>query len=440
VNSGAAPMDLWEVDIARLDPLQSAAACLAQRMPEAVHNQFAMHWPYRQYRTARDLRRSPWHDSLARRAAVFGAPTGWERPLWYAGNSAEEQLEYSYGSQNWWPAAGREARHCQQAVSLFELSPFGKFDISGEDALTFLQGLCCNDIDLAVGRVRYSLMLNPRGGIEAEVTVARLDRERFRIVGGAATRFKDVCWLRRHLDPALQVQIEDVTENYAVAGLMGPGSRQLLQALCNEDCGEYEFPFSTAREIRIGGCELLAVRLSYVGELGWELYIPAVQAAALMETTLQAGAAHDLGLAGHYALDACRLEVGMRHWGHDMGSDDTPYEAGLGFAVDLDLAGDFVGRDALLAQRSAGCSKQLRLCEVAADNVLILHDEPVYREQEIIGHCTSGGPGFRTGKLLCFVLFYRQQDDPAARLQIEIAGERFDIRLLDQPPYRAKHK
>jgi len=480
VNAGAAPMDLWEVDIARLDPLLSGDACLAQRIPEAVHNQFAMHWPFKQYQSARDLRRSPWHDILAGRAAVFGAPTGWERPLWYAADETEARFEYSYGRQCWWPAAAREAKHCQNAVSLFELSPFAKFEISGPDALNFLQGLCCNDIDIAVGRLRYSLMLNPRGGIEAEITVTRLEDESFRIVSGAATRFKDACWLRRHLDPALQVKIDDVTEDYAVIGVMGPGSRSLMQELCGAHFGDDAFPFSSVRPVHINACELLAARLSFVGELGWELYIPVAHAQVVLERVLRVGAAHDLGLAGHFALDACRIEVGFRHWGHDMGADDTPFEVGLGFAVELDKPGDFIGRDALCVQQRDGWSKQLRLCEVRsrishrfptagaakrtlacrtpddppqrpgdalatendeicglADSVLILHDEPVYVDAEIVGHCTSGGRGFRSGKSLCFVLFYREQQD-RAKLKIEIAGERFDLSILEQPPYRAQ--
>jgi 4-methylaminobutanoate oxidase (formaldehyde-forming) len=439
VHAGEAPMDLWEVDIARLDPLLASDACLAQRIPEAVHNQFAMHWPYKQYRSARDLRRSPWHDALERRGAVFGAPTGWERPLWYATDAAEAQFEYGYGSQCWWPAAQREARHCQRSVSLFELSPFAKFEISGLDALNFLQGLCSNNIDIAPGLVRYSLMLNRRGGIESEITVMRLDSDRFLIVGDAASRFKDYYWLRRHLDAALQLRIDDVTEKFAVVGIMGPGSRKLLQGLADIDFGDSEFPFSSLRRLSIDNCELLAVRLSFVGELGWELYIPVARAAALMETILRVGAGHDLGLAGHFALDACRLEVGFRHWGHDIGADDTPFEAGLGFVVELDKPGDFNGRDALRARQREGWSKQLRLCEVVADSVLILHDEPVYLGGEIVGHCTSGGRGFRTGKSLCFVLFYRQQQD-MAKLQIDIAGEKFELKILAEPPYRARSR
>ncbi|MBT8433168.1 MAG: FAD-dependent oxidoreductase [Gammaproteobacteria bacterium] len=440
IRDREAPLDLWEVDIARMDPLQSGDEYLSRRLPEAVHNQFDMHWPYQQFETGRNLRQSPWHDLLAGKAAVFGAPTGWERPLWFAVDAAEAQLECSYGAQCWWPAARREALHCQQQVSLFELSPFSKIEINGRDALVFMQRVCCGDVDIDVGRVLYTLMLNQRGGIEAEVTVTRLSADRFRLVGGAATRFKDGYWLRKQLNPDTQVNIQDVTDDYAVLGIMGPGSRTLLQALSDTDFGDLAFPFSHARSIHIEGCDLLAARLSFVGELGWELYIPVAGAARLMARIMQIGKNHDLALAGHFALDSCRLEKGYLHWGHDMGPDDTPFEVGLGFTVKLDKEIDFVGRQALLEQRQNGWRKQLRLCEVMAKEILILHDEPVYQGEKIIAHCTSGGPGFRVDKILCFAMFYHRDSVPGPECQIEIAGERFTLNVLDKPPYQAALK
>jgi len=440
VQQDQAPCDLWEVDVARCDPLQCGDDFLASRIPEAVHNQFAMHWPFQQYRSGRDLRRSPWHDLLAQKGAVFGAPTGWERPLWFARDSAEAQFEYSYTTQCWWPAARREALHCQQRVSLFELSPFGKFDVSGEDALAYLQNLCCGDIDVETGRVVYSLMLNRRGGIEAEVTVTRLASNRFRIVGGAATRFKDGQWLQQNVDAGMNVNINDVTEDYAVLGVMGPASRALLEDLFDRDFSDAGFPFASARSLQSGDGELLALRLSFVGELGWELYIPVAQARAVLQEVLRVGEDHELGFAGHFALDACRLEKGYLHWGHDMGGDDSPFEVGLGFAVDLDKTVDFNGRGALLAQARDGCNRQLRLCEVADDDVLVLHDEPVYRNADIVGHCSSGGRGFRTAKTLCFVMFYEREVDRSAPCYIEIAGDRIALDILDRAPYQVNIK
>jgi len=440
VRDNEAPLDLWEVDITRLDPLQSEAGYLAQRLPEAVHNQFDMHWPYKQFNTGRNLRRSAWHDLLAEKGAVFGAPTGWERPLWFTTDADESRMEYSYATQCWWPAARREALHCQRQVSLFELSPFSKIEISGSDALTWLQTLCCGDVDIEIGRVLFSLMLNRRGGIEAEITLMRLSADRFRMVSGAATRFKDMYWLRKHLDSVLDIEIRDVTEDYAVLGLMGPRSRALMQDLSKTDFSATKFPFSCAQTIQINGCDLTAVRLSFVGELGWELYLPVAQATQLLAEILRVGEGHDLGLAGHFALDACRLEKGFHHWGHDMGPEDTPFEIGLGFAVNFDKAIDFIGKQALLEQKLKGWNKQLKLCEVVADEILILHDEPVYQAEVIVGHCTSGGQGYRTGKILCFVMFYQRDSVRFERCQIEIAGECFKLEVLDQPPYQALMK
>jgi 4-methylaminobutanoate oxidase (formaldehyde-forming) len=440
IRNDEAPCDLWEVDIARCDPLQCDDDFLSRRNPEAVHNQFAMHWPYRQYCSGRDLRRSPWHEILNRQGAVFGAPTGWERPLWFARDSSEAKFEYSYKTQCWWAAAQREALHCQQHVSLFELSPFGKFDVSGADALAYLQNLCCGNLDVEIDRVVYSLMLNPGGGIEAEVTVTRLARDRFRVVGGAATRFKDGQWLRRHVASGTDVRVDDVSEDYAVLGVMGPASRALLEDLCDIDLSDAGFPFSSARSLVIGDCELLALRLSFVGELGWELHVPVARAESLLDRILRAGEDHRLGFAGHFALDACRLEVGYHHWGHDVGPDESPLEAGLCSVVDFEKTVDFIGCEALRAQARDGWHRQLRLCEVLGDDVLVLHDEPVYRGSEIVGHCTSGGRGFRTGKTLCFVMFYqRGLDRPAAHF-IEIAGERFALEVLDRPPYQVPGK
>jgi glycine cleavage system aminomethyltransferase T/glycine/D-amino acid oxidase-like deaminating enzyme len=442
IRDGQAPIDLWEVDIARIDPLQAADDFLRQRISESVHNQFDMHWPYKQYKTGRAIRISPWHQQLANRAAVFGAPTGWERPLYYATDAAETELKYSYGVQNWWPCAQRESLHCQQFVSLFDLSPFTKIEVSGTGALKFLQTLCCGDIDVETGRVVYTLMLNARAGIEAEITVTRMQTDYFRITSGAASRFKDLFWLRRHLDAGtdtdIDVTIVDVSEEYAVAGIMGPESRDLMRALSTADFSDRSFPFSHSATIEIGGVEMATTRLSFVGELGWELCIPVAQAEQVLEKILVTGEHHNLQLAGHFALDSCRLEKGFHHWGHDMGPEDTPFETGLEFALKMDKSVDFIGRSALLQQQRNGWDKQLRLCEIHADSVLVLHDEPVYRDDQIVGHCTSGGKGFRTRKTLCFVMFYDRNEACDAldiEFEIELAGDRFPLAVLPEPPY-----
>jgi glycine cleavage system aminomethyltransferase T/glycine/D-amino acid oxidase-like deaminating enzyme len=441
IRDNQAPLDLWEVDILRLDPLMCNDDYLASRLPESVHNQFAPHWPYKQFKTGRNLRKSIWHNQLASQGAVFGAPTGWERPLWYARDNTETSLEYSYGRQNWWPAAKNEALHCAANVSLFELSPFAKFQLEGVDALALLQYLCCSDIDVAVGRTVYTLMLNSKGGIEAELTVTRLSQTVFWVVSGAATRFKDLYWMRKHRQEFERVDISDKTESYAVLGVMGPQSRALMQSLCDNDMSDAKFAFSSTQTIGIVGVELRATRLSFVGELGWELTIPVEHAIRVYGAIVAGGKNYRLGHAGHFCLDSCRLEKGYRHWGHDMGSEDTPWEMGLGFAVELNKGDEFIGRQSLLEQDREKPSKHLLLCEVEAEGLLILHDEPVYQDNALVGRCSSGGQGFRTGKLLCFVIIktlerQSRKQFVGSRFDIEVAGERFPIKVLARPPYQ----
>ena len=442
IRDGEAPMDLWEVDISRIDPLTGNEDFLRSRLSESVHNQFDMHWPYKQFKTGRNLRQSPWHQALVRQGAVFGAPTGWERPLWFAKTEVEKQIQYSYGDQSWWPMAQRESLHCQQHVSLFDLSPFTKIEVEGNDSLDYLQHLCSNNIDVKVGVAVYTFMLNHRGGIEAELTVTRLTKNRFWITSGAATRFKDLHWVRKHSIAGSDVRITDMTETCAVLGVMGPKSRGLMQSVSNADFSNKQFPFSTAQKIYIDDCQVFATRLSFVGELGWELSIPVAQANQVYLAIIKAGDQYQLAHAGHFCLDSCRLEKGYRHWGHDIGSEDTPLEIGLNFAVKFDKARDFIGKIALLLQQQGGYSKHQLLCEVVVDRALILHDEPVYSNGKIVGHCTSGGIGFRTDKVLCFIIVHSDQPLFRSELlpdqyEIEIAGERLALNVLNTPPYNS---
>ena len=371
IRDKRAPLDLWEVDIARMDPLHNGEEFLSERLSEAVFNQFDMHWPFKQYKTGRDLRQSSLHQFFKRRGAVFGAPTGWERPLWFALDESEAEFEYSVNKQPWWAMAQREALHCQQHVSVFELSPFSKVEITGADSEFWLQTICCGDMAIKAGQVKYSLMLNEKAGIEAEVTLTRLNDNHFRIVSGAATRFKDLQWLTRHVDENLDVDIEDVTETFAVIGLMGPKSTDLMQKLFKSEPDFSTFKFSTSRNLRLDGIEVLATSLSFVGETGWELTIPNDQAETALTLIDEIGAEFNLGYAGHLALDSCRIEKGYLHWGHDMGSEDNPFEVGLGFAVDMNKTADFNGRKALERFASSGNSKVLRLCEINATDVLV---------------------------------------------------------------------
>ena len=440
IVAGESPMDLWEVDIARLDESAATRRFLRARTPESVANQFDIHWPYKQPTTGRDVRRSPLHHALARHGAVFGAPTGWERPLWYAEQDYERSPPYSYGAQPWWPWAAREARALCERVGLLELSPFTKIQVAGRDAERLLQNLCAGDVSRAPGTVVYTQMLNRRGGIEADVTVTRVAECEFWVTSGAATRTRDLRWLRRSIDRAVQVTVTDLTSAYAVIGVMGPRARTVLQSISDSDLSAEAFPFATSRPIDVGAAVVRAARVSYVGELGWELYVPTEFAEHVHQTVCDAGVEHGLAHVGHWCVDACRLEKGYRHWGHDIGPDDSPLEAGLSFAVAYDKAANFVGRDALLARREHGVDRLLLLFAVGDGVPLLLHDEPVYCDAQLVGRTTSGGRGFRTGLSLCFAyigcpLGTSRHELLQRRYEIAVAGERYPLNPLAHAPY-----
>lgn len=434
MTDGHPPMDLWEVDVARVDPRATAPAHLEARMTEAVADVFALHWPYKMPKAGRGLRCSVLHDKWQAAGAVFGLTAGWERGLWYAQNVSERTLPYTIGPQNWQPIADREAQAMASGAALIDLSPFGKFDISGPDALTCLVHLVPSDIDVSLGQAVYTQILNERGGIEADVTIIRRFADQFRVTSGAATRWKDLGLLRRALN-GRQATLTDRTEDEAVIGVMGPQSRKMLQSLSKDDW--VDFPFSTAREVTVAGQKMLATRISYVGELGWELSIPTASAPPVFDALSAAGATP----MGHFALDGCRIEKGFKHWGHDLGPEITPLEAGLGFIIDWNKP-DFIGRDALLAQKDGGITQRLVLFQMPL-NCLMLHDEPIWEAGRVVGLTTSGARGGRTGLNLCFGMVKSTPGEKLAatcarRFEIEVAGQRYSAIALTQPPYDPK--
>lgn len=429
---GAQPVDLWPVDIARVDAATASDEHMRERMREAVSDLFAMHWPFKQPQAGRGLRRSALHERWAAQGAVFGLTAGWERGLWYAAGESERDLPYSVGAQAWQPIAEREAAAMAHATALIDLSPFGKFDVSGPDAPALLQRLCTAGIDVAIGRAVYSLMLNAKGGIEADVTVTRLGPDRFRIVSGAATRRRDMAFLRRAARD-MDVAIADRTEDYCVLGVMGAGSRATLASL--SDAEWHDFAFGTARAARIAGTDCLATRISYVGELGWEITVPSSDAAPVFDALLTAGARP----MGHHALNGCRIEKGYRHWGHDLGPEITPLEAGLSFAVDRSK--DFIGRAALDRQRTDGIARRMVLLRVEGEP-LIVHDEPVMENGRVAGLTTSGAKGVRTGLTLALALVDVARGETAAEtarrdFAVDVAGQCYPAVVLLKPPFDA---
>ena len=318
------------MDIRRFSPFQANKAYLSARTTETLGLLYAMHWPHRQPETARGARRSILHDRLAAAGAVFGEAAGWERPQWYAQPGEVAAYEYAYGRQNWHAATVAEHRAVREAVGLFDQSSFGKFLVQGRDACAVLNRLGGGEMDVAVGRVVYTQWLNPRGGIEADLTITRLGAAEFLVVTGAASHRHDLHHLRAHIDAQAHCFVTDVTSGYAVLGLMGPLARAVLAAVTPDDVADAGFPFRSSREIEIGFARVLALRISYVGELGWELYIPTEFAPDVFDRIVAAGAAHGLRLAGFHAMNALRLEKAYRHWGHDIDSETTPLEAGPG--------------------------------------------------------------------------------------------------------------
>jgi glycine cleavage system aminomethyltransferase T/glycine/D-amino acid oxidase-like deaminating enzyme len=396
IQGRAMPADLIDVDVRRMQPFQSGRHYLRERTTETLGLLYAMHWPYRQMTTARGARRSPCHDRLAARGAVFGEVAGWERPNWFAPEGTERQYRYSWGRQNWHEPVGEECRAVRDAVGLFDQSSFAKFLVEGADAATVLNRICCNDIDVPAGRVVYTQWLNERGGIESDLTVTRTGETSFMLVTGAAAQARDFAWLQRHLPEDARCHAVDITSGLPMFGLMGPNSRTLLERLSGEELGNAAFPFGTSRELELGFAKVRAARLTYVGELGYELYVPAEFATHLFDALLAEGEGLGLRLAGYHAMNALRMEKGYRHWGHDIGVDDTPLEAGLGFCVAWDKPGGFIGQDALARLRAAGRPRrrlvQLKLADPAR---LLHHEEPIWSGGRIVGAVTSGMYGHR---------------------------------------------
>lgn len=422
------PMDLWEVDIARCDPLAASDTHMAARMEEAVADLFALHWPFKHPKAGRGLRLSPLHDRWQAQGAVFGLTAGWERGLWYARDEAERSLPYSIGAQPWEPIVAREAARMETGTVLLDLSPFSKFHIQGPEALAFMEQIACSRMDVPDGKVVYTQILNAKGGIEADVTVTRLAADRFRLTSGAATRWRDGACLRR-ASQRFDVTITDVTEETCLIGVMGAGARDLLTAVAGDHWRN--FPFATARTIPFARRDIRATRISFVGELGWELTATPDVAGPLFDQLIAAGGRP----MGHYAVDACRLEKGFVHWGHDVGSEITPLEAGLGFCIDWSK--NFIGKPALEAQRG-NLTRKLVLMQVEGDP-LVLHDEPVWEAGRVVGLTTSGGRGARTGLTLAFALIDLTDMSLTDRqFEIDIAGARYPAKVLVRPPYDPK--
>jgi 4-methylaminobutanoate oxidase (formaldehyde-forming) len=429
-----APMDLWPADIRRFAPFHGNRRFLRERVSEIVGVHYNIAFPNRELTSGRGLRRSPLHERLRERRACFGAKMGWERANWFAPEGVEPEAVYSFGRQNWFPYAAAEHRAAREAMAVFDQTSFAKLRLEGADAEAVLQRLCANDVAVPAGRVVYTAMLNERGGFESDLTVTRLAADAYLVVTGSAQGTRDLDWIRRHLPAGARATVTEVTGAYAVLGLMGPRSRELLARVSDADLGPAAFPFLTSREIAIGQATARASRVTYVGELGWELYVPVEQAGLVYDELAEAG--RDLGLrdAGYYALDSLRMEKAYRAWGREVTIDDTPWEAGLGFAVRLDKPVPFLGREALLEQRERTLTKRLLIFVLEDEAALPWGDEPILCDGRVVGSVTSAAFGHTLGRAVA--MGYVR--DPGGVDEAYVAGGRFAVDVAgDRIPARA---
>ena len=441
IRLGHPPSDLWEVDVRRNLPFQRNRRYLRDRVSESLGLLYAAHYPYRQYDTARGVRKSPLYDRLQAIGACHGELAGWERPNWYAALSEPRpdlaRYEYSWGRQNWFEYSAREHRAVRERAGLFDQSSFAKFMVQGREAVRVLNRVCANDIDVSPGRIVYTQWLNERGGIEADLTVTRLNEICYLVVTAAATETRDFNWLQRHIPADSHCTLTNVTSAMGVISIMGPNSRALLQSLSPDDLSHEAFPFAHSREIELGHALVRASRITYVGELGWELYVPTEFTAGVYDAIVEAGAAFGLAHAGYHALDSLRIEKAYRHWGHDITDEDTPLEAGLGFAVKFDKPDGFIGREALLKQRQTGPAKRLLQFRLLDPKPLLYHDEPVWQGHSLVGRITSGAYGHTLGGAigLGYIDTVKAPDPSAGEFSIEVAGERIAAEASSRPMY-----
>ena len=436
IIEGQAPFDMWAVDIRRFARFHRSDSMVRLRALEGQGHHYAMQWPHYEFQTGRPLRRSPLYDRLKMAGACFGSKAGWERPNWFAPMGVEPVDTYSFSRANWFDVVGEEHRACREGVALFDQSSFAKFMVVGRDAETFLQRICAADVGKAPGRVTYTQMLNRSGGIECDLTAARLDANTYYVVTGTAFGLHDLCHMQRHAGED-DVAILDVTSAFGVLGLMGPRARDVLAGVAEADLSSQAFPFGSVREIMVAGAPVRALRISFVGELGWELHVPTEYMVHVFDALALAGQPFGLRHAGYRAIDSLRLEKGYVVWSADVGPDYTPLEAGLEAAVSFRKP-SFVGRDALLAQREQPLEKRLVTISVDDTAAILLGRETIYRNGQVVGWLASGGYGYTVAKAIG--LGYVRQPGgitpeflTGGRFELDVAGQRFAARVHLKP-------
>ena len=438
VLEGRPSIDLWPLDVRRFGPHHGARSFMYPRAVEHYAHHYKLRYPGQESEVARGLRRSPFYETLKQQGAVYGSKNGWERPLWFAPEGVEPVDQLGFTDPGWKRYSAEEHRAMRERAGLIDQSSFAKFELIGPDALAAIQNLAVSNMDKPAGTVIYTQLCNPRGGIEADLTITRLDEDRFYIVTGSGFGVHDGAWIRQHLPRDGSTTLIETTSEWAVLNLCGPRAREILQAVCEQDISNAAFPFATAREITIGAAPVLAIRIGYVGELGWELHIPTEFGAHVFETLQRAGAPLGLTNVGYRAIESLRLEKGYVYWSADVTPDYTPVEAGLGGRVHLRSKADFIGRAVLERQKDSGPDR--RLCTFVSEQDLpVFGGEPIWQADRVVSLATSAGHGWTTGKTI-FMGYLPAELSEATSFEVEAFGERHPLRRVDETLYDPRNE
>jgi 4-methylaminobutanoate oxidase (formaldehyde-forming) len=439
IIEGRPSLDLWRLDIRRLGGHHASQKYTLDRSIEVYAHHYSMSWPYEEMLSARPLRMSPLYHRLKKMRSVFGEKSGWERPNWFAPKGVSPKDQLGWGLPNWFKHVGKEHQAIRTKAGLIDQTSFGKIEIKGPGAVHFLQRITDNQMDKPVGSVTYTQMLNEKGGIECDLTVSRTSEDHFYLVTGTAFIKHDLSWIERHLPKDHSISITDVTSSKACITLCGPQSRNILKSLTRDDISKEAFPYMTCKQIILGYAPVLAIRITYVGELGWELHMPMEYAGYVYDAIWESGKSLGLVNAGYRSIESLRLEKGYRYWSGDISPEHTPYEAGLDFCVKLDK-GDFMGREALLAQKQKGITRRLCCLTLHAGPLMPVGKEAILDGDKVVGIVTSGGFGHTIKKPIAYGYLPIDYGKPGTRLQIEVAAKRHDATVEKEPLYDPENK